>query len=813
MSRLVRIVHFIAVGACLVCLGLSASAAPAVDVSPRIEQNFSMHWLYSPRDVSGGESAALDDSAFEQVSVPHANVLLPAESFDPDTFRFVSWYRKHFRADPSWKNKLVTVRFQGVMTVADVYLNGKHLAQHQGGYTSFDVDLTPALRLDGENVLAVRVDSRVQQHVPPEGAPQISPSGIYEFGEIGREAPKLYGFYLFGGIQRDVELRVTDRLHIERVYYVTDRIQPDAQVGATVSVRNDRTSAQDVSVRVRLRDAQGHDVATAAAQVKLNAGEGRDVHLEVGPVAKPRLWDPDHPNRYIAEAEVGDLSAADREATWIGIRQITWEGGALHLNGNPLQLRGLNRHQTYPFIGGAVPNRLQRRDALTLKYGLGMNAVRSSHYPPDPEFLDECDRIGLMVMDEFPAWQYVGRDAEWQNNAVDAAREMILRDRNHPSIFVWGVRANEASFNEGDDRDLYDRTYALVKELDPSRRPGGARLSQAWHGKMVPDELLTVNDYEDFDDSTKFPQAVTGSPWLISEFGHPRQVPVWESESMFMLTVSMWMRHYDALYAHPEISGAMGWAAFDYSSPEFNTPEAVTAYHCVDDIYRLPKGFAAYAMASQQNPDLYGPMVHILNYWRRTRPELWVASNADEVEVKVNGKSLGRQKPTEFMHLPHPLFKFALADAFQPGPVEALAYRDGKLVAREELHSPQEAEKLEIVTDDQSIVSDGEDATRVVVYAQDKNGTVPPYEDRRISIHVENGQLLGMPTAHLEGGRIAFYVQAKPGQHQPISIHVTAEGLTQADALVGVEPSVESALPFGPFDPRIESLKFVPAKW
>ena len=795
-----------------------APAYPAslVNVSPRVETNFSTHWLYAARDVPNGERPELKDEGFEHVSVPRANIVTPAETFDPDIFRFVSWYRKHFRPEDSWRGKLVTVRFQGVMTVAEVYLNGEHLATHKGGYTPFEVDLTPALRFGTDNVIAVRVDSRVQPHVPPEGAPKISPSGLYYFAtreELSRPAPKLYGFYLFGGIQRDVELRVTDKLHIERVYYVTKRIKPDAVVGATISVRNDHSAAVKASIQVHLRDAQGHEAATAVAKVILNAGEERDVHLDVDPIRSPRLWHVDHPNRYIAEAEISHpLAVVDREVTWIGIRQIDWEGGVFHLNGQVLQLRGLNRHQTYPFMGGAVPNRLQRRDALTLKYGLGVNAVRSSHYPPDPEFLDECDRLGLLVMDEFPAWQYVGRDAEWQDNAVNAVREMILRDRNHPSVFVWGVRANEGSFYEGDDRDLYDRTYGLVKQLDPSRAPGGARLSQAWHGKMVPEEVLTVNDYGDFDDPTKFPQPATEKPWLITEFGHPRQVPVWEEENVLLLTAAMWMRHYDQLSAHPEISGAIGWAAFDYSSPEFNTPEAVTAYHCIDDIYRLPKGFAAYAMASQQDPDLYGPMVHILSYWQQKMPDLWVASNAEEVEIRINGKSIGRQRATEFPHLSHPLFKFKLGDAYEPGSVKALAFRHGEVVAQEELHSPQEAERLQIVTDDSSIVADGADATRVVVYAEDRNGTVVPYEDRRINIGVENGKLLGMPTAHLEGGRIAFYVQAEEGQRQAIAIHVSAEGLELGEAEVAVEPET-GAIPFAPFDRRTEELRFVPARW
>jgi beta-galactosidase len=785
-------------------------SSPLIDVAPRIEQTFSTQWLYSSRDLPGAERPDFQDAAFEPVSVPHANILTAGETFDPDTFRFVSWYRKHFRPADAWKGKLVSLRFQGVMTVADVYVNGTHLATHKGGYTSFDVDVTPALRFGADNVVAVRVDSRIQPHIPPEGAPAISPSGLYFFaerGELSRTAPKMYGYYLFGGIQRDVELRVTDRLHIARVYYVTERVRPDAAVRATITLRNDRAVPAAGSLRVRLRDADGKEVGTAVAKVSLAAGEERDVPLEVGPIQNPRLWDLDHPNRYIAEAEIGDGEVADREATWIGIRQIDWDGGVFHLNGQTVQLRGLNRHQTYPFIGGAVPNRLQRRDALTMKFGLGVNAVRSSHYPPDPEFLDECDRIGLLVMDEFPAWQYVGKDAEWQDNAANAVREMILRDRNHPSIFVWGVRANEGSFYEGDDQALYSRTYGLVKTLDPSRSPGGARLTEGWHGKMVPEEVLTVNDY-----SEPFPQAPSGKPWVITEFGNARQVPVWEDEDVFVSTMTNWMGHYDQLYAHPEISGAIGWAAFDYSSPEFNTPQAVTAMHCVEDIYRLPKGFVAYAMASQQDPDLYGPMVHILNYWEQKSPDLWVASNAEEVEIKINGKSIGRQLATEFTHLPHPLFKFKFGDAYQPGTVEAVAFRHGEVVAHELLRSPREAQKLLLVPDDASLVADGADATRVVVYALDGNGTVNPYEDRRINIRVENGRLLGMPTAHLEGGRIAFYVQAREGQTQPIGIYVSAEGLESGEAKLTVEPETE-LVPLSPFDPRAASLHFVPAKW
>jgi beta-galactosidase len=763
------------------------------DVAPRVEQNFSMHWLYTAKDIPGGENPDLKDAAFDHVSVPHANIIVtPGETFDPDLFRFISWYRKHFRPEDSWKGKLITVRFQGVMTVADVYLNGKHLATHKGGYTPFDVDLTPALKFGADNVIAVKVDSREQKQVPPEGA------------------PKLFGYYNFGGIQRDVQLIVRDKLHIEHAYYVTSHTEPDAVVTAKITVRNDRAAAAPALVRVHILDDQGKEVATSTANATIPAGESQEMRAELPGIANARLWDPDHPNRYVAVAEVADgAKSVDKDAAWIGLRTLDWNDDGLLINGHPVKIRGLNRHQTQPFIGGAVPNRLQRRDAQILKYGLGVNMVRSSHYPPDPEFLDECDRVGLLVLDEFPVWQFIGK-GEWQENAVDMVRDMILRDRNHPSVMMWGVHGNEASPKETDDRDLYARTYGLVHDLDPSRRPGGARLSEGWHGKIVPEEVLTSNDYSPLD---QWPQPATTHPWLITEYGDAEQFPIWQDESDLLRFALRWAKQINNTYAHKDFAGSVGWSAFDYPSPEFNTPWGVIAYHNVDDVYRLPKAFSGYVFESQKDPDLYGATVHILSYWRRSAADLWVASNADEVEILVNGKSIGRQKPSEYTSLPHPLFKFALGDAFEKGTVEAVAYRHGEVAAREQMRTPEDAKALQVVPDDSAIIGDGADLTRVVVYAVDGNGTIAPYEDRGVTIEVENGRLLGMNRVHLEGGRIAFYVQAKEGEPGPIVVRVSASGLTPAQQSVAVQPVTGTMLPFGPFDlQRDQELKFHPSR-
>jgi len=748
--------------------------------------NFSTGWVFIPKDIPGAEQHDFDDHGYERVSVPHANIITPHETFDPELFRFVSWYRKHFRPDEGFRGKQVLIEFQGVMTVADVYLNGHLLGHHEGGYTPFSIDLTPALQFGTENVLAVRVDSREQKQVPPEGA------------------DKMFGYYLFGGIQRDVVLRVVDPLHIERVYYTTVKIEPQVEEEAQVTVTNTRSASMNGTLALHLLDSQGIEVAGTEIPGQLAPGETRNFRLSLDNLHGIQLWDVDHPNRYVMVAELRDASAViDRVRTWIGFRTIRWDAvtGQFILNGRPLKLRGMNRHQTFAYVGGAAPNRLQRRDARVLKYELGLNMMRSSHYPPDPEFLDECDRIGLLVMDEFPSWQFIGKSAYWQDKAVEAVRDMILRDRNHPSIILWGVRGNEASPQESDDRDLYSKTYGLAHELDPTRPPAGARLSDTWHGKFVPEEVVAVNDYYNWSDPARWPQPVTAKPWLITEFGHPKQYPVWAGENELLRFALNWMTYLEGIYGHPEIAGGVGWAAFDYNSPEFDTPVAVTAHHCVNDIFRLPKGFGAYALASQADASIYGPMVKIMSYWRNSdQGKIYVASNASEVELLINGKSLGRAKPTEFPHIPHPLFAFKVA-SFDPGEVEARAWMDGKIVATDKVRTPGRARRLVLNSDDSHLVADGADMTRVIAEAVDETGTRVPTEDRRIFVEVKNGRFIGENPIHLEGGRIVFYVQTREGSTLPIAVSTTAEGLEGGAPLrINAELPTSSLVPLSDFD-------------
>jgi beta-galactosidase len=227
----------------------------------------------------------------------------------------------------------------------------------------------------------------------------------------------------------------------------------------------------------------------------------------------------------------------------------------------------------------------------------------------------------------------------------------------------------------------------------------------------------------------------------------------------------------------------------------------VTAHHCVNDIFRLPKGFGAYALASQADASIYGPMVKIMSYWRNSdQGKIYVASNASEVELLINGKSLGRAKPTEFLHIPNPLFAFKVA-SFDPGEVEARAWMDGKVVATDKVRTPGHARRLVLNSDDSHLVADGADMTRVIAEAVDETGTRIPSEDRRIFVEVKNGRFIGENPIHLEGGRIVFYVQTREGSTLPIAVSATAEGLEGGAPLrINAELPTSSLVPLSDFD-------------
>jgi len=742
----------------LVPLGLTpnAWAAPYVPQSSnRSVLNFNTHWLFAGEVPGGnGHAVSLDESAFVPVTLPYFRTH-PHKDFPKGEFEVpVSWYRRHFTLPASYSGRRVSVEFQGVAKVADVYVNGSFVGQHKGAYTSFTLDITPFVTVGGaDNLIAVKVDSMTRNDIPPEG------------GAID--------YYVWGGIVRDVNMIVTDPVNVDWAFITTPSVSASAAtVNARTRVRNASGVSKSVTVTTNVVDATGNVVAIGAATQTVAANSAVELSYNTSAVANPNRWHPDNPYLYTVYTQVQDgATFVDEHVTRLGIRSIQFNGsdGKFYINGQPFKLRGLDRHESYPYIGRAAPNRLQAKDADILKYELGINMVRTSHYPQDPEFLDRADAIGLLVLEEIPGWNHIG-DTAWQDIAVENVREMVMRDRNHPSIVLWGVRINES----GDNHDFYTRTNNLARQLDPSRPTGGVR------NFRTSEFLEDVYTYNDFSGGAQDPAVL---PWLITEsVGHTDPHRSWDPEAVLAHTMQTHLNVQNQAHAKPNIAGALDWVAFDYNTT-FDTESCIdfTCYHGVSDTFRIPK-MAASVFASQRDPALYGPYVSINNYWMpgSSSSTVYVAGNCQQVELFANGASRGRISPNAYTSLPHPLFQFNNVTG-PPGSLRADCWIGGQIVATDVQHTPGAATRLALVADDASLVADGADMTRVVVKALDSNNQVVPFNNASVTFSASGpGAVVGANPLILEAGTGAVYVKSALGQIGTMSLGASAPGLTAA---------------------------------
>ncbi|MCA9912750.1 MAG: glycoside hydrolase family 2 protein, partial [Anaerolineae bacterium] len=451
------------------------------------------NWLYTPQQVD----AEVPDAAFEPVTLPHTNIELPWHNFKDSEYQFISTYRKRFTLPEALNGRRLFVDFEGVMTAATVSINGHTFEEHKGGFVPFSYDITDYIHEEGENLLTVSVDSRERADIPPHG------------GQVD--------YLVFGGIYRDVSLRYVETLHVSNVHVRTlDVLSEKPRVEVHIWVQNVADVEQDGRLQATIQNGSEHHfdeskaIAESHTEVRFPAASETRVvmTLEFDGQQDWHLWSLEDPYLYrcgISLRMDGGKSCLEGTFTF-GFREAVFKEDGFYLNGEKIFLRGLNRHQLYPFIGAAAPARLQRRDAEIVKE-MGCNIVRTSHYPQDISFLDRCDEIGLLVLEEIPGWQHIGDEA-WQDISVRDVRAMIERDWNHPSIVLWGVRINES----GDNTDFYTRTNELAREMDPTRQTTGIRF---WpHSEFLED----VYAYNDFTNGVLEP---THSPWIITEFnGH-----------------------------------------------------------------------------------------------------------------------------------------------------------------------------------------------------------------------------------------------------------------------------------------------------
>jgi beta-galactosidase len=725
------------IAASAVVPGLPAAAQSTPPAKGRVVLPLNRRWLYSPKSTDSARERIFDDSTFARVTVPHTNIRLPWHSFDEKSYEFVSIYRRHFRLPAGAQGRRVFVDFEGVMTASTVWLNGTRLGEYRGGFTPFSFELTQHVDWAGNNVLAVEVDSTERADIPPFG---------YEID-----------YLTFGGIYREVSLRLVSPTFIENIFAEPKDVmsgKPSLDIHCMIEYDDSAAAANPRVLEATLYD--GDRVAAKATQELAVDGKGtvtQTLHMDnLGPID---LWDLKSPKLYRVEVRMLLGShVLDSDSRRIGFREAKFTPQGFSLNGTVVKLRGLDRHQTFPWMGQAMPARVQRRDALILRKNLKCNIVRTSHYPQSRHFLDACDEIGLLVLEEIPGWQHIG-DQAWKDLAVDNVDRMIRRDWNHPSVILWGVRINESK----DDHDFYTRTNALAHQLDPSRQTGGIRNFQE---SELLEDVFTINDFG-------FPLQPPNHPlYLNTEFvGHTYPTKTIDNVERLREHTLRHARIHDQLASNPQYAGGIGWCAFDYNTHgNFGSGDRI-CYHGVMDIFREPKPAAGFykSQCDSEEEIVLEPAFH----WARGDENVGfstavVCSNCDHMKFYVGGKLLAEADPNraEFPHLKYPPFAADLSHCREVwGDLRIDGYLGGKLVISKSLSGTGADRKFALVPDDTSLIADGADSTRVVLRVTDEFGAIQPFANDAIRLELTGpAEIIGDNPFSLVGGTGAIWIRA-----------------------------------------------------
>jgi len=701
----------IAVGGGALALGNDA-LVHAVAAPPRGSEQLERGWRFSrlatPDDAITAAGPRFDDAAWEAVSLPHTArveaLVIGAPGSDTYQWQGICWYRRTITLDAAAVGTRAWLRFGAAMNIADVYLDGHLLGRHLGGWTPFVFDVTDKLVPGVPATLAVRLDNRDNAITGPKPLADLD-------------------FNMYGGLYRMVELVVKDQLHI------TDPILADrpgsggllvrtmaanaerATVSAQVHVRNASPGARAFTVRHRLENAEGRTVASHESEpLTLAAGADRDITAELT-VERPALWHPRAPHLHTLHTElVANGRAIDTERTRVGLRRFEIGIAGLRINGEKTFLRGTNRHQEYPYIGYALSDEAQYRDARIIKEA-GFDYIRLSHYLHAPAFMDACDELGICVMNAIPGWQFFNRtDPAFTALQYANVQWMIRRDRNHACVLLWETSLNETMMSP----EFIARTQAIGHE----ELPGDQMFTCGWsrgydifiqarqHGGCVEvkDIGCVVSEYGDWEYYAQN-AGLNQADWknLAPDDANSRQLRWHGEKRMLQQATNFQEAHNDN---RKTIAFADGlWVMYDYNrgyAPDIESSGCA-------DLFRVPKFsyhfFRSQRDASERIPGLAsGPMVFIASHWTPASPlAVRVFSNAKEVELRLNGRVIARKAPDDdrlSTHLAHAPFTFTVPQ-FEAGMLEARAFIGGAEVARHRVRTPGAPAMLSIRIDEQ----------------------------------------------------------------------------------------------------------------
>lgn len=581
-----------------------------------MKQPLNFAWRYMPCYKQSYLSSFPSES--QLIDVPHSNIELPRAYFDEECYQFISSYEKVFDVEQATKNKTVLLTFHGVMLKAKVYLNAAFLGEYVSGYLPFTIDVSGIIK-DKENRLVVIVDSHEDNSIPPFG-------GVIDY-------------LTFGGIYREVEIEVKPNIYLSRVLINADQngnLKINPQLGGNTSL------SYELSHKLLFNNQLVKEFATNEIQID-----------------NPHLWNLETPHLYTLITTLKTASGVDLVATNFGFRSVRFEKSGFYLNNQYIKLVGLNRHQSYPYVGYAMPKSGQEDDADILKYRLGVNIVRTSHYPQSEHFLARCDEIGLLVISEIPGWQYVGKDETWRTHFLDFVKRMIIKEYNHPSLIANGVRINESP----DDRELYVASNKLSHDLDSTRPTFGVR---NFKNSELLEDIYTFNDFssEDLTHGLDNPKTVGAgqAPVLVTEYlGH--MYPT-KADDAIERRITMALRHarvIDDNFSYQNLTGAIGWCFADYyTHRDFGSGDHI-CHHGVLDMFRNPK-FAAYVYAAQNdNRFVFEVLSNLVpgDFTEAITGVTHVATNADYIELYRNDTFVKAFYPNraKYRYMPHPIIE------------------------------------------------------------------------------------------------------------------------------------------------------------
>ncbi|ANW96212.1 beta-galactosidase [Wenyingzhuangia fucanilytica] len=681
------------------------------------------------------ENVDFNDSNWETVNLPHTAHLEPL--IVNNQWQGICWYRKSFDLPLVDDDKKVFVEFEAAMSHSVIWINGVEVAMHKGGYLPVVIDATKYIVKGQTNTIAVRLNNTDNPLTGPKPLAKLD-------------------FNMYGGLYRNAWLSVKDKLYISHpaiankvagggVFITYPKVSKDlSEIAIKTNVVNEFTSDKTIKVTQKILFDNKEVQSKTTSDISIQSGKDIDVSMNIT-LPNAKLWSPKQPNLYSLETSIiVDGNIIDQETTRFGIRKFEFKNKELFINGEKTFLRGVNRHQEYPFVGYALSDNAQYRDAKKIK-DAGFNYIRLSHYPQSPSFLDACDELGLVVLDAILGWQYYLDNDQFRAYCYKSAEQLIRRDRNHPSVLAWEVSLNETQM-----------PVFFMEELDRivhAEYPGENVYSSGWMDDVY-DIYLQARQHRILS-----PHKLKDKPYSVSEYGDweyysknaglnqdqlpndlrdefsSRQKRAFGEERLLRQAANVQEAHNDNLQNTVAFSDSY-WVMYDYNRGYHNDIEASGLM----DIFRLPK-FAYYFYQSQRDIE-DGAVVKIASYWNKKSPlNLKVYSNCDELALYLNDELIGKQKPDTDKNssdLSHPPFTFNLK-SFKAGTLKAVGYVDGKEVKIDEVTTPGNPTALKIWIDTSGKKPEAgvNDVLFVYVAAVDENGTIVPDYSEKVTFEIE----------------------------------------------------------------------------